>query len=277
MASAPQKPQLPPLYNDLVVLSREQHGNYKVRPSNKAPFLANMHAVPLTVEEFPLVQRKMPIVFSMGDDPVPLGLMGLNEGANVFFDAEGTLLELDLYIPAYIRRYPYMLVALQQDSTDLSLCFDPTADTIGAFDEGEPLFLEDGKPSPIAEAVLAFNEQFEQAGQNTGSFMREISELGLLKEEEMKIELPGAPQPFIYRGFQIVDEAKLRDLRGDQLRKMAQSGMLPLIYCHLYSLNTMREVFDRQLRQNKVPGVTYTPPEEETFGAGAPVESAEQA
>jgi hypothetical protein len=30
-------------------------------------------------------------------------------------------------------------------------------------------------------------------------------------------------QPFIYRGFQMIDE-ELRDLRGDELRKMAQNG-----------------------------------------------------
>ena len=46
---------------------------------------------------------------------------------------------------------------------ELSLCFDPTARAIGAFDEGEPLF-EDGQPTEVTKDILAFNEQFEQAG-----------------------------------------------------------------------------------------------------------------
>jgi hypothetical protein len=42
-------------------------------------------------------------------------------------------------------------------------------------------------------------------------------------------------------------------LRGDQLRKMNQSGFLPLVYAHLFSLSLMREVFARQVQQGKVP------------------------
>lgn len=256
MATAPSS-QLPPLYNDLVVLSRDQHANYKLRQSTKAPFLSHFHAVPLTVEEFPLVQRFMPIVFTQGKEALPLGLMGLNEGVNVFFDEEGNLLQENMYIPAYIRRYPFMLVPLQQNSSELSLCLDPSADTVGEFEDGEALFAN-GEPTELTQNVLAFNEQFEQSAMNTTAFINEVNELGLLREEEIQIELPGAPQPFTYRGFQVIDEQKLRDLRGDQLRKMAQNGMLPLIYCHLYSMNLLREIFDRQLRQNKVPGVTFT-------------------
>lgn len=256
MATVPQNP-LPPFYNDLVVLSREQHADYKVRPTDRVPFLANFHAVPLTVEEFPLVQRFMPIVFTQGDEPVPLALMALNDGVNTFFDDEGRPIEEGFYLPAYIRRYPYMLVPLQQGSSELSLCFDPTSETIGAFEDGEPLFAN-GEPTEFTQSILAFAEQFEQAALNTGLFMKEVVELGLMRSEEMRIELPGAPQPFVYSGFQVIDEAKVKELRGDQLRKMSQSGMLPLIYAHLYSLNMLRTLFDRQLRQNKVPGVTVT-------------------
>ena len=44
-------------------------------------------------------------------------------------------------------------------------------------------------------------------------------------------------QPFVYRGFRMVDEEKLRNLRGDELRKLNQNGILPLVYAHLFSLS----------------------------------------
>ena len=137
MASAPQAQGLPLFYNDLQPLSSDLHADYRIRRADSAPFLATQHAVPLTVEEFPLVQRYLPIVFSVGDDPVPLGLMGLNEGVNVFFGADGRMREAEpFYIPAYVRRYPYMLARLRPDAEELSLCFDPTSDAIGAFMAG---------------------------------------------------------------------------------------------------------------------------------------------
>ena len=51
----------------------------------------------------------------------------------------------------------------------------------------------------------------------------------------------------------MVNEEKLRDMRGDELRKMNQSGMLPLIYAHLFSLNLVRDIFALQMQQGKVP------------------------
>ncbi len=251
MASAPQNQSLPLFYNQLEPLSSQTHGNWKVRSSDRAPFLTGQHAIPVTVEEFPLVQRRMPIVFSVGDDPVPLALMGLNEGVNTFLDDDGRLIDPETYIPAYIRRYPYLLARLRPESDELSLCFDPTSDVIGPFEEGEPLFDGD-QPSEVTKQILAFNEQFEQAGQKTGMFMKEIKDMGLLMDGEVSIQQEGNDQPFVYRGFQMISEEKLNELRGDQLRKMQQSGMLPLIFAHLFSLSLMRDVFARQMRQGKV-------------------------
>jgi hypothetical protein len=83
MASAPQNANLPLFYNDLVPLNSRDHANYKSQSTDKATWLIGQHAVPLTVEEFPQAARHFPIVFSSGDQPVPLALMGLNEGVNV--------------------------------------------------------------------------------------------------------------------------------------------------------------------------------------------------
>ena len=250
MASAPQ--QLPLFYNGLEPLSSELHANYRVRPASVAPFLRGQHAVPVTVEEFPLVQRFMPIVFSAGEDPVPLALMGLNEGTNVFIDADGKLTEDNFYVPAYIRRYPLMLARLRPDAEELSLCFDPTCDTVGAFDEGEALF-DAGQPTEMTRNILSFNESFEQAGQRTAAFVQELREMELLMEGEVSIQHDGYEQPFVYRGFQMINEEKLVDLRGDQLRKMSKSGMLPLIHAHLFSLALMRDIFARQVRLGLMP------------------------
>ncbi|KQR83490.1 SapC family protein [Sphingomonas sp. Leaf343] len=249
MASAPQ---LPLFYNGLEPLSSETHADYRIRPQDSAPHLIGQHAVPITTDEFALVQRFMPIVFSVGDDAIPLGLMGLNEGVNVFIGDDGKLVDDNFYVPAYVRRYPYMLARLRPDSEELSLCFDPTSPVLGAYDEGDRLF-DDGQPSEVTKQILAFNEQFEQAGQRTQNFMRELRELGLLMEGEVSIQPDAGGQPFVYRGFQMINEEKLNGLRGDQLRKMQQSGMLPLLYAHLFSLALMREVFGRQVQQGKTP------------------------
>jgi hypothetical protein len=258
MASAPAN-NLPIFYHDLLPLSSADHVDYKVQPAESAPFLVTQHAVPLTVDEFVPAQRFAPIIFSAGDDSVPLFLMGLNEGVNVFVDAEGKLAG-PAYVPAYVRRYPWMLAKLRPEGDELSLCFDPTSPTIGAFEEGQPLF-ENGQPSELTQGVLKFCEDFEQAAARTGQFVRDLQEMDLLMDGEVSIQTPIADQPFVYRGFRMVNEEKLRELRGDQLRKINQNGLLPLIHAHLFSLQLMRDVFEAQVAQGKGPIAIPAAPE----------------
>lgn len=251
MASAPPASnQLPLLFNDLTPLSSVEHADWKAKASDSLPALAQNHAIPVTVDEFSVAQRHYPIVFSSGDSPVPLALMGLNEGVNTFVDADGKLLD-QVYVPAYVRRYPFLLARLRENTDELSLCFDPTAGAIGPFEEGDPVFV-DGQPSDSIKTMLEFCEQFEQAGQRTTAFMQELVNAELLMEGEVSIQLVDSDQPFVYRGFQMVNEEKLRDLRGDTLRKMMQSGLLPLVHAHLFSLGLMREIFARQVEQGRI-------------------------
>jgi hypothetical protein len=257
MASAPQ-PQLPLFYNELTPLSSKQHQNFRTRASDTAEWLVNQHVVPLTVDEFIQAQRYYPIVFSSGDNPMPLALMGLNEGVNTFVSKEGRF-EEPVYVPAYIRRYPFMLARLKADSEQLSLCFDPTAKTIGAFDEGNPLF-EGDQPSETTQAILKFCEQFEQAGQRTRAFFDELKKHDLLMDGEMAItQAERGDKPFVYRGFKMVNQEKLRELRGDILRGWNQNGLLPIIFAHLFSLELMRNVFARQAQRGLVPQPDMAP------------------
>ena len=252
MATAAQNPQLPLFYQALEPVNVTQHGKMKVRQMLKMGQIGSAHAVPVTVDEFGLAQRHYPIVFSIGDTPIPIALMGLNEGVNVFLDEDGRPRDQGVYIPAYIRRYPFMLARLRPESDELSLCFDPTSEAVGDYKDGEALFDGD-QPTDATKAILQFCEQFEAAGQRTSAFVEELKTSNLLMDGEVAIQPEGAEQPFIYRGFRMVDEDKLRELRGDELRKMNQSGMLPIIYAHLFSLSQMRDVFGRQVQQGKAP------------------------
>lgn len=251
---ASQAPQgLPLFYKDLVPLSQQEHAGWRYVPLQTADFLKNEHAVPLTIDEFAVAQRFYPIIFSSGDNPVPLALMGLNEGVNTFVGDDGKITD-DVYVPAYVRRYPYLLARLREDTDELSLCIDPTSGGIAKVDEGDEIF-NGQEISDYTKTLLQFLEGFEQAGQRTSAFMQELKDADLLMEGEVTIQQNEGGEPMIYRGFQMVNEEKLRGLRGDVVRKMVQSGLLPLVFAHLFSLQVMREIFARQVAQGKT-----TPP-----------------
>ena len=250
MASAPQQ-GLPLFYNELTPISSQVHGDWKLRSIDRAKFLIDAHAVPLLAEEFIQASRFYPIVFSLGDTPVPLALMGLNEGVNVVVDERGMFPD-DFYVPAYVRRYPFLLARLRPDTDDLSLCVDTTSDVIGQFDDGEPIF-ENGEPSERTKSILQFCEGVEQASVLTNAFFNDIKEQKLLTDGEFTAQPNGAPQPYVYRGFQIISEDAVKNLRGDVARKWLQNGLMPLIYAHLFSLQRMADIFGKQSLQGKLP------------------------
>ena len=252
MASAPQ-PSLPLLYNDLMPLNTRDHSTFKTRPMESASWLSKHHAIPLTVDEFIQAQRDFPIVFSSGDSPLPLALMALNEGINTFVDADGKINE-PVYLPAYIRRYPFLLAKLRPDTDELSLCFDPTAGTIGDFEDGERLFNDDGSTTDGTKQVLDFCEKFEEAGMRTKAFLDQLKEHDLLMAGEISIERTEFPgKPYVYRGYQMVNQEKLATIPADKLEEWNKNGLLPLIYAHLFSLDLMRNIFARQVNAGLVP------------------------
>jgi hypothetical protein len=252
MASAPQ-PQLPLFYKDLMPLNSRDHADWKVGTMEDAAFLAQTHAVPLTTDEFIDAQRHFPIVFTSGENPLPIALFGLNEGVNTFMGEDNKLTEA-VYVPAYARRYPFMLAKLRPDADELSLCFDPTVGVIGKRDEGISLFDDKVQPTEYTQSVLEFCRRFEESGQRTKQFMEELQKFGILMDGEIAITRNDDPdKPFVYRGFQMVNEEKLRELPLETLDTLNKNGMLILIHAHLFSLNLMRVLFERQMSQGKMP------------------------
>ena len=267
MATAPQ-PQLPLFYKDLLPLNGRDHGEFKVTSFDDASFLANTHAIPLTVDEFVDAQRDYPIVFTAGDNPLPIALMGLNEGVNVFIDDNGKL-EAGVYVPAYIRRYPFILAKLNKESDDMSLCFDPQAGVVGKTEDGQALFedlseedkakIANGEeiarnPTQYTNGVLEFCSRFEESGQRTKAFLEELKKLDLLREGRMDITRNDMPdKPFTYTGFLMVNEEKLRELDTEQLQALNSNGMLMLMHAQLFSMNLMRSLFERQSAKGMVP------------------------
>ncbi|MEP3051475.1 MAG: SapC family protein [Erythrobacter sp.] len=252
MASAPQ-PQLPLFYKDLLPLNSREHKDWKVKPFDDAAFLAETHAIPLTVDEFVDAQRNYPIVFTAGENPLPIALMGLNEGVNTFIGEDNKMIN-DVYVPAYVRRFPFMLAKLQEGSEELSLCFDPSIGVVGKHKEGNALFDKDGESTDYTKSVLEFCSKFEESGQRTRAFLDELKKLDILMDGEIAITRNDNPdKPFVYRGFRMVDEKKLRELPIETLEALNKNGMIVLIYAHMFSLNLMRTLFERQTAMGKVP------------------------
>ena len=194
------------------------------------------HAVPLTVTEFSVAAVSGPIIF-VGDDKMPLAVMGLNPGENMFVQDDGTF-EAGVYVPAYIRRYPFVF-ANDNKAQQMVLCIDRAAPFI---EEGGELafFDEKGEPTDYTQGCITFCNDYEVERQRTLSFSQLLKDLDLFELKHANHTpfnddgTPGEIQPIAeYFG---VSETKLNALSPEKLVELRDNGALAQIYAHMVSL-----------------------------------------
>lgn len=217
-------------------LSVEAHGALGVDPVDKPyGFVAQTNLVPLTVTEFAPAALSYPVIF-IGDQRQPVAVMALRGGENLFVNEAGEF-RPEAYIPAYVRRYPFVF-ANDEAQKRLILCVDRDAPFIR--DGGATKLFIDGKPSPYVEQAMEFCNNFEQERQRTDAFVKLLNELDLLDTREA-VFTPRNPDgtaaaPQKIAEYYAVSEDKLKALPAEKLVELRDNGALGQIYAHLVSL-----------------------------------------
>lgn len=236
------------LYRDPQMLDTTQHRNKRLKVPDNYAVTSRMHAAFLTATEFPQACVEMPIIFvrtgeQQGGKPVvsSVALLGLVASENLRVDNDGRW--QGHYVPAFIRRYPFVSVQLEgakSPSVFVDAAFEGFNDT-----EGERLFDDEGKPTDALKRVVEFLERFDQEQLRTSVFCQRLVDLDLLKEMSADATLPSG-ETLKIEGFLSVDEDKLGQLPDAAVMELHRSGMLMLIHAHLLSLTNMRELIQRK-------------------------------
>lgn len=231
-AQTSPKPQgLPLFYTNPQPLDAKRHAGHALKKDFGLGYTANINAVPVNLVELPQICHVCPIAFSPDDNATPVAILGLRDNENLFLDKEGRWLE-NSYIPAYIRRYPFIFSEIP-GSDQLSLCVDMNEELIE--EDGEQrFFTAEGKPTELSRNALEFCKSYHAAAQATLAFSRELAKSGLLVERAAEINIPGG-QKISFSGFRIVDEKKLAELDDKTFLEWRRKGWLPFIYAHLFS------------------------------------------
>lgn len=218
----------PLLYEDPVLLRGDLHKHAALLACESFQFAAGVVAVPLNASEFALASRCYPIVFADSEEMLPLAVMGLGGQSNLFVDGEGRWTG-GAYVPAYIRRYPFLPVTTPgNDALMLAIDRPRLVERGGAVPEDEPGRLFDGdKASPLAERALAFCERYHRDHLRTSAFVAALRERDLLDARRADIRLPDRSQ-FRVDGFRMIDRVKLRVLPDDCLGDWFRKGWLDL-------------------------------------------------
>ncbi len=233
----------PPMYENLVPVDRVQHKNTRMKVGAQVlDRVAPLNSLFIAVAEFADASAEYPVVFvRIGTAPegqrpavAPLAVFGLRQGSNLFVkDGQWT----GRYVPAYVRRWPFAMARIEENSNDMALCLDAGS---GAFSEteGEPLFKEDGEASELLLNAKQFCEDFEREAERTRQACELLQDLDLLQDMRFEAQLPSGEKLDV-DGFMTINEKALAELPDAKIVELHRNGLLEVITMHRQSLRLM--------------------------------------
>lgn len=232
-------------YERPVPLNRNEHKDLRIKPIPNLKFASAVHSVPLTGVEFPAAARDLPVLFggSTVEEAGPMALLGMRQNENLFIDADGRW-EANTYIPAFIRRYPFVLAEkpVGAEGDDFTVFLDEAYEGFGT-SEGDRLFKEDGGESELLSNAVKFLGEFQQHVARTQWFMDQLRKHDLLEPRNISLQRDG--KVINLNGLFVVNEEKLRQLDEKTAHEFLREGVFGWIYAHLLSLSNIDRVGQR--------------------------------
>ncbi|WP_058553890.1 SapC family protein [Thiohalocapsa sp. ML1] len=229
-------------YAHAIPVNSGQHAGLYVKQGGDFSFARNVNSVPLTAVEFRAATREHVVVFAGVDDNiVPVAILGTMAEQNLFLKEDGTW-DGD-YVPAFIRRYPFVF-ASGDDGKTFTLCIDDSFAGCNTDGRGERLFDADGNRTQYLSTVLSFVQEYQAQFNRTRAFCARLKELGLLEPMQATFTQPDGERRNL-TGFMAVNRAKLKDLDDAVLAQMAKRDELELIYLHLQSMSNFTALLKR--------------------------------
>lgn len=242
MTTTPLKPVF---YQKIVPLNKQQHKDLYIEPVEGFGFAKHTNSLYIAAVEFLQAAREYPIVFGQDAKQTifPVVLLGLQQNQNLYVDEKDRWQAR--YIPAYARRYPFILAAPEGATPDqFTVCIDEGFPGFNTAKEGQALFDKKGKETKVLQQALDFLKDYQNHVQLTTAFCKNLGALGLLEPMQANVEMRSGKK-FALAGFQCVSRAKLKALEGKKLQALLKSDELELIFMHLVSLGNVRNLMEK--------------------------------
>ncbi|GGH03229.1 MAG TPA: peptidase [Oceanicaulis sp.] len=243
-----------PLYKKPEPLNVQAHKGKGLKYGDRPfDFLNETHFVPVTVGEFANAGGVFPLIF-LGDTKTVVAVMGLQAGENLFVDPNTGAFSPFSYVPAYVRRYPFVGAVHTNEEDRFTVCVDAGSHLFSDTPD-VPFFNEDGKPSEFTERAIDFVRRFEADVAATQAFIDRMKELDLFEEQQTNFQPrdnAGQPvgEPQVVATYWGISLAKVNALPTKTLEELRDNRYLGAIYAHLLSMARWDQLLARAASRN---------------------------
>ncbi len=240
---------LPLFYKKVVPVNQEQHRQLRIKAVDNYGFARQTNSVYIAAVEFSRACQHYPIVFAedSAGAAFPLVLLGLQANQNLYVDSHGAWNAG--YIPAYARRYPFILASPAADSDQFTVCIDEGYAGFTTAKQGQPLFDEAGEQAASLKQAVDFLKEYQSHVTLTQQFCQRLAEIRVLEPMQASVKMHSGEE-FNLAGFTCVSREKLKALDAEQLAALLKAEQLELVYAHLLSLQNL-ELLMRRIAKDK--------------------------
>jgi len=232
---------------NFVLLNDEEHRKLKVKTGFGEDLGDSGSLVEVVPQEYRNAATNYPIMltqFEEGGRFMACALLGLDLGENLFIDGD----KWDAtYIPLHIQRGPFRIGIQQKegrDEPDMVISIDTDSGRVNEVD-GEPLFEEDGSPSPYLKNMNTVLSRLVAGTEAAKIFAAALEKFDLVKPMDISIEFKDGKTGKV-QGLHSIDEEKLKALSGDDLKELNENGILMLLHVVIASLAQIDRLIDRK-------------------------------
>ena len=226
------------MYNNIELITKNEHKDTGVANVEGFAHAKDLTTSMITMSEYYQSCKSYPIVFAKNEEEgwFSVALLGF-EQKNIFVDEEGKWKE-NCYIPAYVRRYPFIYI---KNKEELLLGFDADQ-KVDKKDAGTRYFFdEEGEKTEFVNNVLQFMNQVQNSSKETQAFIEQLDKLDLLEPSNITGKSAEGKEISV-TGFWVLKEDKLNELTQKNKTMLCKKNYMQPITAHLISLSNIKSL-----------------------------------
>ena len=228
------------------ILDNKNHKDIKVITQFDKTYSDNNNSALIFPTEMKDAQRDYPILFIKNRETgqfQSVVLLGLEPNENLYINNGWQA----SYIPAMINKGPFIIGFEEKEEHGKTvknpiIAIDTDSPRVNK-DSGEPVFLENGEPSPyllqVNNALKTLHEGSQLSKQMFDAYLKN----DLIEPVALNIELQNG-EKLSLEGNYTLNEEKLANLKGEALEALHASGLLRVAYFITASLSNIQRLVD---------------------------------
>ncbi len=229
----------------LQLLNNITHKDLRVIHRRGAQWGDNVMSAPVIADEFRSLQAHYPIVFQKDGQGnfQPVVLFGLEQGQNLFLNANGKEGWDADYVPLAMQRMPFSIGVAEDE---LRVMVDMASPRISTGADGEAVFLPQGGNTDLLEHASSVLNTLHTGLQAVPDFMQTLVANELLESFVLDVEKPDGSVGRLV-GFYMIHEERLAALEANTVAMLHQADYLQPIYMAIASLSNFAPMIRRRL------------------------------